>query len=171
MPVRILIADDNSLVRTTLLQILKSPDHEIFEAANGAEAVAKTLQFHPDIVILDLAMPVMDGLTAARQISTQFPDLPILLCTMYWSPQLLTEAQRFGVHKVISKGETTSLVAAIYELLSTPAIAAPQAMDSAPLVLPNAIPPPAVVPSQPAAADATPATSDPSPDVPTEEAS
>ena len=155
------MADDNSLVRATLHQILKSPDHEIFEAADGAEAVAKTLQFHPDVVILDLAMPVMDGLTAARQISTQFPDLPILLCTMYWSPQLLAEAQRFGVRKVVSKGETSSLLSAIHELLATPAVPSSPTIEPAPLVLPNAIPPPAAVPAQPAAADASPAASDP----------
>ena len=171
MPVRILIADDNSLVRTTLLQILKAPDHEIFEAADCSEAVAKTLQFHPDIVILDLAMPVMDGLTAARQISTQFPDLPILLCTMYWSPQLLTEATRFGVRKVISKGETTSLISAIHELLQAPSVASPDTVDPGPPVLPNAIPPPAVVPFQPAASDATAAASDPATDIPPEKAS
>lgn len=171
MPVRILIADDNALVRTTLHEILKSPDHEIFEAADGAEAVAKTLQFQPDVVILDLAMPVMDGLTAARQISTQLPNLPVLLCTMYWSPQLLTEAQRFGVRKVISKGETSSLLSAIHELLALPTAATPDAIDSDLPVLPDAIPPPAVVPFQPAAADATPAISDPAADVPPEKAS
>jgi len=171
MPVRILIADDNSLVRTTLRQILKSPDHEILEAADGAEGVAKTLQFQPDIVILDLAMPVMDGLTAARQISTQLPDLPILLCTMYWSPQLLAEAQRFGVRKVISKGETSALLSAIHELLSTPPVVASQTVNPAPLVLPNVTPPPAVVPPQPAAADATPATSGPAIETPPEEPS
>ncbi|HEV2470545.1 MAG TPA: response regulator transcription factor [Candidatus Sulfotelmatobacter sp.] len=171
MPVRILIADDNSLVRTTLHQILKSPDHEIFEACDGAEAVAKTLQFQLDIVILDLAMPVMDGLTAARQISTQFPNLPILLCTMYWSPQLLTEAMRFGVRKVISKGESTALISAIQELLQSPDRVPRDSVDPGPLVSPNSIPPPAVVPFQPAAADATPATSEPAADVPPEKAS
>lgn len=171
MPVRILIADDNSLVRTTLHQILKSPEYEIFEAADGAEALAKTLQFQPEIVILDLAMPVMDGLTAARQISTQLPNLPILLCTMYWSPQLLTEAMRFGVRKVISKGETTLLISAIQELLAASAVATPGTIDSGPLVLPSAIPPPAVVPAQQAAADAAPAAPDPAADVPPEKAS
>lgn len=171
MPVRILIADDNSLVRTTLHQILKSPEYEIFEAADGAEALAKTLQFQPEIVILDLAMPVMDGLTAARQISTQLPNLPILLCTMYWSPQLLTEAMRFGVRKVISKGESTSLISAIHELLQAPSVASPDTVDPGPPVMPAAIAPPTVVPFQPAASDATPATSEPAADIPPEKAS
>jgi CheY-like chemotaxis protein len=168
MPVRILIADDNSLVRTTLHQILKSPDHEIFEACDGAEAVAKTIQFHPDVVILDLAMPVMDGLTAARQISTRLPRLPILLCTMYWSPQLLAEAQRFGVRRVISKGESTSLLSAIQELLSAPADA--DAIDAVPLVVPDTIPPTPAIPVQPAAAKTTPAPSGPA-DAPPEKTS
>jgi len=176
MPVRILIADDNSLVRATIHQILKSPEHEIFEAADGAEAVAKALQFQPDIVILDLAMPVMDGLNAARHISARFPSLPILLCTMYWSPQLIAEAQRFGIRKVISKGETSALLSALKELLSTPTIPTSQPVDSAAPVMPNAIPPNAMPPPegtspQPAAADAAPTPSDPAADTPPDKAS
>ncbi|MFZ0731233.1 MAG: response regulator transcription factor [Candidatus Sulfotelmatobacter sp.] len=165
MPVRILIADDNASVRTILRQVLKSPDREIFEAEHGADAVAKTSQFQPDLVILDLAMPVMDGLTAARQISTRFPHLPILMCTMYWSPQLYQEAQRFGVSKVVCKGETTALLAAIHELLDAPSAAPSHMIDPGTLVLPDALPPPATVPSQPAAIDSTAAAPDP-PDSP-----
>ena len=74
MPLRILIADDNPLVRTSLRHLLeRSGPYEIIEALDGQDAVEKALESHPNLVVLDLAMPRMDGLTAAGKISQAIP--------------------------------------------------------------------------------------------------
>lgn len=137
MPSRILIADDNPAVRTAIRQLLEAPGREIVDAADGAEAVSKALEFRPEVAILDLAMPTMDGLNAAREISKQNPDTVVLMCTMHWSPQLLTEAQKYGVRKVISKAAGGELVSSVDELLTQKAateVAVP--VPSPALVLP-----------------------------------
>lgn len=67
MQVRILIADDNAIYRKALRQLLEEADRwEVLEATDGKEAVAKAVENHPAVIILDLAMPGKDGLTAAR---------------------------------------------------------------------------------------------------------
>lgn len=118
MPSRILIADDNPAVRSALRQLLATADHEIIEATDGREAVERAVEMRPDLAIMDLAMPVMDGLTAARYISQQIPTLPIVMCTMHWSPGLEIEAQKFGIRRVLAKGDTKILISTVEEVLS-----------------------------------------------------
>jgi len=78
MPRRILIADDSPFTRKTLQDLLESRGWEVCgQADNGVDAVRMTVELNPDVVILDLAMPSMDGLTAARQnlgIASHNPD-------------------------------------------------------------------------------------------------
>ena len=71
----------------------------------------------PDVIVLDLAMPELNGLEAARQISSSLPDVPIFLNTLYASSQVQREAERFGVRRVISKANEYQLVPAIEEAL------------------------------------------------------
>ena len=107
MPCRILIADDHSKVRRTLKTLLE--DHDGWqvcgEAANGLEAVQKAAELKPDLVILYLAMPVMDGMRAAREISSAFPSLPIVMHTNHDSSVMALEAKNNGVRKFVSKGD------------------------------------------------------------------
>lgn len=118
MPARILIADDNPAVRTALRQLLESLDHpQIVEAKDGKEAITLALEQRPDAVILDLAMPRMDGLTSAHEISKLLPDLPILMCTMHWSRQLELEAEKHGVRAVVPKSNASLLLSVIQQLL------------------------------------------------------
>lgn len=120
MPRRILIADDSLNVRTALHQLLSHlQPAELLDAANGHEAVSKALEFRPDVVILDFVMPVMDGLTAARKILRQLPQTVIFICTMHWSRYLEEEAAAAGVRQVISKAQSSILIAAVEELLKT----------------------------------------------------
>jgi len=85
MPIRILIAEDNPAVRTTLRRLLESVGTwEVIDAQNGQEAIAKAQELKPNLIILDLVMPVMDGLAAARVLSKLMPDLPLLMHTMHW---------------------------------------------------------------------------------------
>jgi two-component system chemotaxis response regulator CheY len=88
------------------------------EAENGFAAVGKVRELKPDLVILDLAMPVMDGIRAARELLSIAPGLPILMHTMHGSPAVNLEAKKAGISKVISKGASgESLLEAIDELL------------------------------------------------------
>ncbi len=106
MPYRILIADDHSLVRKVLKTTLENrSDWQVCgQATNGLEAVQKAAELHPDLIILDFAMPVMDGLGAARRILSASPSVPTLIFTNYYLPTLLLEADSVGVRQVIDKG-------------------------------------------------------------------
>jgi DNA-binding NarL/FixJ family response regulator len=75
------------------------------EAGNGAEAVEKVKQLHPDVVILDYKMPVLDGLGAASQIRGLAPDIKVILFTIYGSRPMKNYAKLFGVDEVVSKSE------------------------------------------------------------------
>lgn len=118
MSTRILIADDNALVRNALRQVLhEAGPWEVVEAVNGKEAVEKAREIQPDLVILDLLMPVMDGITATRQILQFLPEVPVLIHTLYWSPRIEMEALKAGVRKVVRKSESGVVVGAVQELL------------------------------------------------------
>jgi two-component system, NarL family, response regulator DesR len=116
MPFRVLIADDNSVVRTAMRQLFDPGDHEVIEAEDGYDAVRKTIELRPQVVILDLVMPDMDGLAAAREISQQFPELPLLMYTMHSSRALEIEAQKVGIRKVLPKSDSSLLIAAVEQL-------------------------------------------------------
>ena len=135
MPWRILIVDDHAIVRRMLKVLVQThPGWEVCaEAENGQDALAKIEQHKPDLVIMDMAMPVKDGLTASREISAALPNVPILMHTLHYSPELELEAKKAGVRKVVPKAESgDGLLNAIAELLertSTPS--AKQAAASA----------------------------------------
>lgn len=143
---RILIAEDNPAVRTALRSLLQSAGPwEIVEVENGLEALAKAQELRPNLIILDLVMPVMDGLSAARQISKLLPEIPMLMHTMHWSPQIELEAQKVGVRHVVSKGDSRLLVSTVRQFL-TPEPAPPFSIAPATipsnLLTPNVVPPP-----------------------------
>jgi DNA-binding NarL/FixJ family response regulator len=117
---RILIVDDHPAIRKVLRALIEShAGWEVCgEVENGFEAVGKAPELKPDLIILDLAMPVMDGIRAAREISGTMPRLPILMHTMHGSPAVDLEAKKAGVTRVVSKGENgDNLVSAIEDLL------------------------------------------------------
>ena len=111
MAIRILIADDHELVRQGLRGLIES--HQGWEvcgdAEDGDEAVTKAVELCPDVIILDLAMPRMDGLEAARLIRNATPGTPIILHTLYASPAVERAAQVMGIYKVISKANTVDI--------------------------------------------------------------
>ncbi|MBZ5686034.1 MAG: response regulator [Acidobacteriia bacterium] len=116
---RILIADDNAIFRKALRQLLEGADHwEIVEAKGGDEAVTKSVEARPNVIILDLAMPDKDGFAAARDISALLPAAPILMCTLHMSPLVEAEALKSGIRKVFSKTDSSLLVPAIRQLLN-----------------------------------------------------
>ena len=106
--IRILVADDYESVRKGICAILSSrEDIEVCaEAPNGQEAVRKTQELKPDLVIMDFSMPVMDGLEASRRILQLFPDMPILMFSMHKMEALTEAAKSAGLRGFISKGES-----------------------------------------------------------------
>lgn len=106
---QILIADDREAIRKQVSLILTSrPDLEVCaEAADGKEAVEKTRELNPDLVILDITMPILNGLDAARMIKGFAPDIPILVLTVHKSEQLMQEAKKIGVQGYITKAEAS----------------------------------------------------------------
>jgi two-component system, chemotaxis family, chemotaxis protein CheY len=115
---RILIADDNDLVRGVLRDLLGAVENwEILEAANGKEALLMAQEIKPSVIILDLAMPLMDGLSAAREISKVLPEIPVLMYTLHSTPQLELEASKVGVRRIIAKPESGELISAVREAL------------------------------------------------------
>ena len=115
---RILIADDSPAVRRALVERLNAAlSSELIEAENGQEALSRALELRPALVILDLAMPIMDGLTAAREISSTLPEIPILMYTMHCTPSLAMAAQKSGVRHVVAKENAAELLAAVEQML------------------------------------------------------
>jgi two-component system, NarL family, nitrate/nitrite response regulator NarL len=106
--IRILVADDFETVRRGVCVILSSrKDIEVCaEAANGEEAVRKAKELRPDVVIMDFSMPVMDGLTAAKEILRMFPEMPILMFSMHKMEALTQAAKNAGVRGFVTKGES-----------------------------------------------------------------
>lgn len=120
MRARILIADDSPVVRKSIRRLLETnPAWEVCgEAANGQEAIDQAMVLIPDIIVLDLVMPIMDGLQAARRMAVIAPKIPTVMLTMYASDQLRTEASEVGVQSVVSKSQSASLVETIDALLA-----------------------------------------------------
>ena len=97
MPVRVLIVDDNEELRGTLRSILDVLDHTVAgEAENGAQAITLAQRLKPDIIVMDVSMPGMDGITAARKIQTIRPT-PVILLTAMDTPDLVEQARDAGV--------------------------------------------------------------------------
>lgn len=102
---RILIADDHPFVRNGVRNILEShPAYEVCgEAENGADAVQKVNELNPDVLILDITMPVLNGIDAARQILEKRPTLPIVILSMHESGTQLEAAKKLGIKGYVSK--------------------------------------------------------------------
>ena len=117
--VRILVADDNPSVRRYLRGILEQQEgwRVCDEARTGKEVIEHFEEVHPDLVLLDFQMPELNGLEVARAISKLSPHTPILLVTLYLSPQLADEAKRAGIRGTCAKTEISSVVDAVSALL------------------------------------------------------
>ena len=119
MPVRILVADDHHVVRTGLRSLLESKSEwEVCgEAANGREAVEKAAKLKPDVVVLDIAMPLLNGVEATRQILKVSPKTAILILTMHDSDSLIQEVLGAGALGYVLKDDADrNLIAAVDSL-------------------------------------------------------
>jgi len=105
---RILVADDHDLVRRGLRGLIESqPGWQVCEEAHtGREAVAKAEQVKPDVAILDISMPELNGLEAARRIRKASPDTEILILSVHYSDQLIRDIFEAGARGYIVKSDS-----------------------------------------------------------------
>jgi len=104
-PIRVVLADDHRLVRAGLRSVLHaSADISVVgEATGGDEAVALATRVHPEVVVMDLEMPLGDGLTATRRLLEVAPDVRVLIVTMYEEREKLLDALNAGARGFLSK--------------------------------------------------------------------
>jgi two-component system, NarL family, response regulator YdfI len=151
MTVRILIADDHSLVREGLRLILETaPEFELVaEAANGEEAVRLVAALRPDVILMDLRMPVMDGLTAIGRIRAQTPDAAIVILTTFNEDDLMRRGLKAGARgyllkdtdretlfhaiRAAARGEMLLMPEMVARLLASPADTGGSGSDASPL--------------------------------------
>lgn len=105
MSIRILVVDDSTLFRQGVRETLeRNSDWEVCgEAVDGLQAIQQNRRLTPHLIIMDFSMPGMTGLEAASQILKEFPNLPILLLTLYLTRQLAEQARNGGVLGTLSK--------------------------------------------------------------------
>jgi len=104
-PIRVLLVDDQPLFRTAIATLIESqPDLSVVgEAENGLVGVERAKELRPDLVVMDVEMPVMDGVEATRLIREQLPDTKVLMLTVSESEDHLFQAIKFGAHGYLLK--------------------------------------------------------------------
>jgi len=117
---QILIADDHELVRKGLRMVLENqPGWKVCgEASDGRQAVELAKQLGPDVIVMDIAMPVLNGLEATRQIRKAIPQAEVLILTMDESERLVSQALAAGARGYILKADTTRLLVSAVESLA-----------------------------------------------------
>lgn len=92
----ILLVDDEKLIRSALRIILQEEFNIVGEAGNGVEAIKLAEEFHPDLMLLDIRMPEMDGVETAKILSEKFPEIKILILTTFTDIAYIKEAMKYG---------------------------------------------------------------------------
>lgn len=109
---KVLIVDDNAYIRQSVRRTI---EHDLEwqvcgEAANGAEGVSAATQMKPDIIVLDLSMPVMNGIEAARQLKRLMPKTRLLMFTSFVTPTLEDAARDVGIEAFVAKGDGATVL-------------------------------------------------------------
>jgi two-component system response regulator NreC len=108
--ISVLIADDHTIVRSGVRMLLEAETDikVVGEALNGREALELTESLHPDVVLMDITMPEMDGLEATKKLKSRFPHIHVLVLTMHRSDDYFFEMLKAGASGYILKGAKTS---------------------------------------------------------------
>jgi len=108
----ILIVDDNAYIRRGLCELFKrESDFEVCgEAENGKEAIDKALELHPDLIVLDLSMPVMNGLDAARELKRLMPTVPLIMYSAFGDVFGEQQARLIGISELVSKSQPAAIL-------------------------------------------------------------
>lgn len=121
VPTCVLIVDDHVAVRKALRSLFDLNGFTVCgEAVNGQDAVEKAQRLHPDLIVLDLSMPVMDGFEAARELANLLPELPLIILTNDAGAIGEEDARKLGIRRVLSKREPVQqLIDEVRELVAT----------------------------------------------------
>ena len=116
----VLVVDDNAAIRKTLATAFLSDGFKTCsEAENGKEAIDVAKQNKPDVIVLDLSMPVMNGLLSAPELRKLLPQTPIILFTLYGQNLSQTEASKLGINLVLEKTEPlATLIEKLHQLMA-----------------------------------------------------
>jgi CheY-like chemotaxis protein len=116
---RILIADDHEVVRRGVCSVLESyPDYKVCgEATNGDEAVKLAAKLHPDFIVLDVSMPMLDGFSAAKKIKEASPETPILMLSMHAGREMVRASQAAGAQGFVTKTDVAAVLLTAVEAL------------------------------------------------------
>ena len=116
----ILIVDDNAFIRKALCEMFKrEEDFDICGEAENGDAIEKAQQLRPDLIVLDMSMPVMNGLDAARMLKRLMPKVPLIMYSAFGDRYVEQQASLLGISSVISKSEpVTAVVGAARSLLT-----------------------------------------------------
>ena len=118
MPARILIVDDHLIARTSIRSLLDGHGFRICgEAKNGKEAIEKVVELKPDIILLDINMPVLNGVAAVQQILRNCPKTRILVFSVHESKQTVREILSAGAHGYLSKAKAGRELVQVVKLL------------------------------------------------------
>jgi two-component system response regulator DegU len=123
MPAKILIVDDHAIVRKAIQSILVLHSHSFQvcgEAKDGKEAIEKVIELKPDIILLDINMPVMDGVEAAQEIRRVSPETKIVVLTMFDTPSVMQAARMWSDAFVSKSFAGTELIPTLNRLAETP---------------------------------------------------
>lgn len=103
--IRVILAEDHTIVRKGLCALLEETKHikVIGEAENGREAIEKTSELHPDIVLMDISMPVLNGLEATRRIKSDYPDTRVIMLTMHANAEYILQGLQAGAESFLLK--------------------------------------------------------------------
>jgi len=119
MNLRILIVDDSETTRRILRAIVHSREWTVCgEAENGRSGVAKFQELKPDLVLVDLALPDINGLEAAKSMAAVDPKIPLVLFTVLDMPGLAEPARNAGISEVVSKAQAWDLVSTIERVVA-----------------------------------------------------
>ncbi|MGE5379994.1 MAG: response regulator [Methylocystaceae bacterium] len=100
---RILVADDQKGVRRLLEELFRKEGYEVCMACDGLEAVQKAVDFAPEVILMDMKMPNMNGLEACAEIFKRNPEVPVIMMTAYGEMEVVKKALEIGVRKYITK--------------------------------------------------------------------
>lgn len=128
MAIQVLLADDHQIVREGIKAILEKEGYQVTaQAANGQEAIRMAVETKPDVAVLDISMPILNGLDAARAIIQRLPTTKTILLTMHAEKAYVLEGLRAGIKGFVTKAHASEdLVRAIREVLRGPTYLSPE---------------------------------------------
>jgi DNA-binding NarL/FixJ family response regulator len=127
--IRVLIVDDHPMVRDGLASMLEGEVGELVQAGNGEEALSRVRERRPDLVLLDLQLPDLDGLTVLQRLKALAPETSVIIVTMHDAPEFIRRAVELGAAGYVLKGITRrELVATVSAVREGESVLAPAAL-------------------------------------------